>query len=212
MEKSKKFELLNQFIQALELKPQEAIEFFKMQSAGVIANKNLLEPGMFYYADQTFSKKLIPNKIVSGVVGYVEKNRALVVALNEEKLPWSDGLFSVGETKNLFEGKEATRLLAKVFRFGVKKEAALWCFKFRGNGIIQGDAFLSSTHEWDNLSVNLEVINNSLGLLKAPLLKGIYWSSNEDDSYSAMVMRLDDLSKYQCRKDVELFVRPMFWV
>lgn len=218
MEKSKKFELLLQFVQALELKPQEIVELFKAKEKGFIANKTLFEPGMFYYANQTFSKELIPGQVVSGIVGYVEKNRALVVGLDEIKLPWSNSWLWINATKDLFEGKEATRLIVEQSLLqNLKTEAAQWCYGFANNGVKQGEAFLLSLREWESLLANKNVVNAALKILSAPLLDGCYWSSTEfhefhGDSCRAWAIRIKDSRCLPHLKTDELSVRLMFWV
>lgn len=213
MEKSKKFELLLQFVQTLELKPQEVVELFKAKEKGFIANKALFEPGMFYYANQTFSKELIAGQVVSGIVGLVEKSRALVVGLDEIKLPWSNSWLWIDAAKDLFDGKEATRLTVKQsLRQNLKTEAAQWCHYFANNGVKQGEAFLLSLHEWEGVLANKDVINAALKVLSAPLLDGCYWSSTENDSYKTWAVRIEDSRCFARLKTDELSVRLMFWV
>ncbi len=215
MEKSKKFELLLQFVQTLELRPQEVVELFKAKEKGFIANKALFEPGMFYYANQTFSKELIAGQVVSGIVGLVEKSRTLVVGLDETKLPWSNSWLWVEPTRDLFDGKEATRLsVAQSVRQNLKTEAAQWCYEYDKNGVQQGEAFLPSIHEWDGLLANKYVINEALRVLSAPLLDGCYWSATEVRSHPnrAWKIRVKDGCKFDCSKTDEFSVRPVFWV
>ena len=49
--------------------------------------------GMFYYAkDKSFSEQLLPNKQVSGVVGYVDEtgHHGLIVTLDQYRYQWAD--------------------------------------------------------------------------------------------------------------------------
>lgn len=186
MKKSKKFELLLQFVQTLELKPQEVVELFKAKEKGFIANKTLFEPGMFYYANQTFSKELIAGQIVSGIVGFVEKSRALVVGLDERKMSFEE----------------------------FREEAIRWCYEYNKNGVQRGEAFLPSLQNWDFLLSQKEAINRALKVLSVPLLDGCYWSSTEvqRNSDRAWAIRVGDGKHLDCLKRDEFSVRPVFWV
>ena len=112
MEKLEKFEFVFRYAQRLRLKPQEMGEYFlsKAKEPSFVPNP-LVNVGQFCYDDKTFSTDLIEQKTVSGIVSYVERKRALIVGLRSIELPWSSDFLQVCETRNLTDGKEATRLI-----------------------------------------------------------------------------------------------------
>lgn len=144
--------------------------------------------GMFYYAeDNLFSKKILANKLISGVVFYVDKNQhGLIIALNQEKLPWSSqrDKFDLPAKMN---GSENTTLIVDALQNSNKKaEAVEYCANYSQNGIQKGQAFLPSLDELKLIGHNFDRINKSLSkICGADLLveDGYYWSSTECKKY-----------------------------
>ena len=100
--------------------------------------------GMFYYAeDKSFSEELIPNKTVSGVVGYVDETgvHGLIVLLHQKLLFWANaGLFF--DMPNGLSGKENTRLILNVAKDNwIAAEAAEYCVEYAVDGVKTGEAF-----------------------------------------------------------------------
>ena len=174
-----------------------------------------IEVGMFYYnEDKTFSKTLIENKQVSGVVAFVDiaRKHGLVVLLREANLQWSNYKFPVGMYEVL-SGKENTQLIlteAKIL--GIKADAAEYCANYAYDGIKTGEAFFPSKEELDEVYKNKDAINFSLGMIKgAQLLKNdFYGTSSEYDSSYAWCQNFGD-GKVFCnyKMDNNICVRPM---
>ena len=169
--------------------------------------------GMFYYEDNTFSFKRIADKVVSGIVVYVEASRALIVCLKEKRLVWSTDSVAIYLNRKELDGYKATQnILKEISTCHQKAEAAKWCAEFAQNGVKQGEAFLPSTYELIKISDNKERINKALKELDLVSLSGLYWSSNEADETSAVLVRLADAQKQVFLKArVGGFVRPVFW-
>ena len=140
--------------------------------------------GMFYYAeDKSFSEELIPNKTVSGVVGYVDETgvHGLIVLLHQKLLFWANaGLFF--DMPNGLSGKENTRLILNVAKDNwIAAEAAEYCAEYAVDGVKTGEAFLPSIDELKSLYGNKTLINAKLALIKGADLFNdwYYWSSSE---------------------------------
>lgn len=140
--------------------------------------------GMFYYAeDKSFSEELIPNKTVTGVVGYVDKagEHGLIVLLHQKLLFWANaGLFF--DMPNGLSGKENTRLILNVAKDNwITAEAAEYCAEYAVDGVKAGEAFLPSLDELKSLYGNKILINAKLALIKGADLFSdwYYWSSSE---------------------------------
>ena len=104
---------------------------------------------MFYYAEgHVFSKKILGNKQVSGVVAYVDDNQhGLIVTLDQEKLPWSSQRDQFGLSAKM-KGLENTTLIVDALKNSSKKaEAVEYCATYEQNGIQKGQAFLPSLDE-----------------------------------------------------------------
>lgn len=226
MEKQKNLELVFNYAQNLGLSPKEVLTFFAAkaeENASFMVQNNVnskggLEKvlpcsGMFYYEDNTFSFKRIANKVVSGIVVYVEASRALIVCLEEKRLVWSTDSVAIYLNRKELSGYEATQnILKEISSCHQKAEAAKWCAEFAQNGVKQGEAFLPSTYELIKISDNRERINKALKELDLVSLSGLYWSSNEANETSAILVRLADAQKQVFPKDrVGGFVRPVFW-
>ncbi len=187
----KKKEKLEQFYlqaQKLGLSPQEVDEYFlsKDVKAPAIVQEYQTPakvlPGMYVYADGLISAELIADRQVKAVVGYVEGKTVYAVCLKERYLPWSSGYLEVEASRNKTRGKEATAMILV---------AAQWSYDYAEDGVIQGEAFLSSLTELEKLFANKAAINASLKALGAALLEGWYWSSTENDILSAWLFDMN---------------------
>ena len=179
------------------------------------AESGKIKVGMFYYAvDKTFSKELILDKQVSGVVAWVTRDgcHGLVVLLHERMLPWSSDDLFVGLPQGL-NGKENTRLiLEKACLENKKVEAAEYCAKYAFYGIKAGEAFLPSQKELQRVFDNALSINMSLAKIEnAELLRSVeYWSSCENGERSALALSfLDETICHYSRYIGSLGVRPV---
>ena len=147
-----------------------------------------ISAGMFYYAESlVFSKKILGNKQVSGVVAYVDDNQhGLIVALNQEKLPWSSQRDKFDLPAKI-KGLENTTLIVDALKNSSKKaEAVEYCATYEQNGIQKGQAFLPSLDELKLIEANFDRINKSLlKICGADLLDkdSYYWSSSECKKY-----------------------------
>ena len=82
--------------------------------------------GMFYYAeDKSFSEQLLPNKQVSGVVGYVDETgqHGLIVTLYQYRYQWADEYTHDADDYYVPQGatsKQRTSIVWYVFQQGLK--------------------------------------------------------------------------------------------
>lgn len=173
-------------IQALYEVAKNPQAFALKDTEPVKAESGLIDVGMYYYAeDKTFSKALLANKIVSGVVGSVDETyqHGLVALLHQ-------GYYSLmdGELKIFFperaNGKENTDFILRVAQHGkIKANAAQYCVDYAFDGIKAGEAFLPSKYELAAIGRNYQLINDKLVLIDdADLLpRGNYFSSSMDN-------------------------------
>ena len=214
MEKLEKFEFVFRYAQRLGLKPQEMGEYFlsKAKEPSFVPNP-LVNVGQFCYDDKTFSTDLIEQKTVSGIVSYVERKRALIVGLRSIELPWSSDFLQVCETRNLTDGKKATRLiLEKAAEKNLKAEAAQWCFDFNQDGVQKGEAFLASLQELRKISHGIIKINGALVALNASPMSYWYWSSTESTDNRACSLSATGVLTNDRKNQMFHFVRPVYWV
>lgn len=223
--KEEKLKQVLHYAQSLGLTPEEVLKYFdahiKADETSVfsqnsnVENKTLLPcSGMFCYEDNSFSFELRNDKTVKGIVVYVEGTRFLAVCLEEKRLPWSTVALKVELNHKELDGAKATRnILAAVKDSHSKAEAAEWCYTFAQNGVKSGEAFLPSTYELIKLSDNKERVNNALKKLNLVGLSGWYWSANEKDEDTAILVRLSDARESVfSKRHIGGFVRPVVWV
>lgn len=211
MEKIHTLEQLKQKAQKLGLTPKEIVEAFLLKDVfdetcpqsmqlKYIAPRTVL-PGMYIYADGLISSELIFGRQVKAVVTFVEGNVVYGFCLEEEKMPWGeyDGdidsikeYFSVPETTEMQSGKEATqKILEAASKQQRKAYAAQWCHDYIYGGVLSGEAFLPSFYELKKVFDNIDAVNASFDCLKAPLLKGYYYASNEVYDSDARVLCME---------------------
>ncbi len=143
-----------------------------------IKRASKIKPGMFVYADGLISKKLILDRQIKAVVGYVENNIAYAVCLHQTHLPWSSRHIKIKAMKNTTDGKKSTlKILKDAQKIRRKAEAAQWCYDYAQNGVQRGEAYLPSVVEWEKFYNNKAAVNISLEKLNAVELCGPYWSS-----------------------------------
>ena len=149
------------------------------------AESGKIKVGMFYYAeDKSFSEKLISNKNVSGVVGYVDESgeHGLIVLLHQLELQWLNQRLSVG-LSDVLSGKENTLLILDFAgKQGLMAEAVEYCTEYSYDGVEIGEAFLPSIDELKRFYENRQLINDKLALTKGVDLfnNKYYWSSSEN--------------------------------
>ena len=149
------------------------------------AESGKIKVGMFYYAeDESFSEELIPNKNVSGVVGYVDESgeHGLIVLLHQLELQWLNQRLSVG-LSDVLSGKENTLIILEFAgKQGLMAEAVEYCTEYSYDGVEIGEAFLPSIDELKRLYENKQLINDKLALTKGVDLfnNKYYWSSSEN--------------------------------
>ena len=149
------------------------------------AESGKIKVGMFYYAeDKSFSEELIPNKNVSGVVGYVDESgeHGLIVLLHQLELQWLNQRLSV-VLSDVLSGKENTLLILDFAgKQGLMAEAVEYCTEYSYDGVEIGEAFLPSIDELKRLYENKQLINDKLALTKGVDLfnNKYYWSSSEN--------------------------------
>ncbi len=172
-----------------------------------------VKPGMFCYEDRTFSEELVTGKTVSGIVGYVEAHRALVVCLHEKKLPWSSSGLMVFDIRLVRNGKAATEKILKAMQNSDSlSEAALWCVEYHQDGVNKGEAFLPFDDELQKLSEHYFTINRALKCLKMPEMDGWHWSSRECNFGEVWKVRMYNGHAWYEDKTALRHVRPVFWV
>ena len=120
-----------------------------------IKRASKIKPGMFVYADGLISKKLILDRQIKAVVGYVENNIAYAVCLHQTYLPWSSRYIKIKAMKNTTDGKKSTlKILKDAQKIWRKAEAAQWCYDYAQNGVQRGEAYLPSVVEWEKFYNN----------------------------------------------------------
>ena len=213
MNKENKLKQLYLCAQRYGLTSKDVVDYFIEQQAKQTVSQNLPEIGMLCYADNTFSFELDNNKIVKGVVGYVENTRALVVCLQEIELPWSSSFLKKVDTQNFSDGKSATKKILQVASKSKQKaEAAQWRFDFEQNGVTKGEAFLPSLRELECLALGRKRINETFALLQVNLLSKWYWSSNTYSDDYVWIYGMTSGYKNGGYKFDSYMVRPVFWV
>ena len=82
---------------------------------------------MFVAPDNRIYRGMPEGGPVSGVVGFVDGDKALALCLTERSYPWSSSCISVPETRTMTSGLEAThKILETAWKEGKKAEAAEW--------------------------------------------------------------------------------------
>ena len=197
MEKEEKLQKLFALAKELELTPDDIIKgvkgynsisescLSKIVETEIVPSCQKKKVGMFYYAeDKSFSEELIPNKNVSGVVGYVDESgeHGLIVLLHQLELQWLNQRLSVG-LSDVLSGKENTLLILDFAgKQGLMAEAVEYCTEYDYDGVKIGEAFLPSIDELKRLYENKQLINDKLALTKGVDLfnNKYYWSSSEN--------------------------------
>ena len=171
-------------------------------------------PGMFVYVDGLIYPEIIKGRQIKAVVGSVNGSDVLAVCLREICLPWSSDLLEVKMTQTMTDGREATNKILEISRKKRQKaEAAQWCNNYAQDGVKQGEAFLPSINELEELFANEDVINASLKVLEMPVLSGWHWSSAELDSYHSWKFSMRNGSRIDDHKyHGNLYVRPVISV
>ena len=221
--KEEKFKQVLHYAQSLGLTPQELFNYMVAEKQAncltepvVVQQSKITHPcsGMFCYEDNSFSFELKENTTVKGVIVCVERTRFLAVCLEEKRLPWSTAALKVELNHKELDGAVATQNILTVAKDShVKAEAAEWCHTFAQNGVKSGEAFLPSIYELIKMSDNKERINKALKRLNLVGLSGWYWSANEKDDDTAILVRLSDARENVfSKRHIGGFVRPAFWV
>ena len=206
------------YVRKLRL-PLEAVAAYLLDMKDIVFeySENIF-PGMYVYVDNTFGSKIIPERQIKAVVGYVEGGTVYAVCLREENLPWSSEGLRVPEAQDLTDGATATqRILECAEEQKRKADAAQWCFDYDYDGVKKGEAFLPSVVELMKLGCDTYVINSALSDLKVKPFRGDYLSSTEfeEDIDTVLVAKL---GRYQvrygwpesgCDKAALYNVRPM---
>ena len=170
-------------------------------------------PGMLVYNDGSITAEFLPQGKVKGVIGYVEGQKALVVSLVQESLPWSSDFLNIESLREIADGQEATFLLIGEEKKQHKKaEAARWCFESCEARVKNSVGFLPSINELKKLFVNLSLVNHSLKMLNVPELKGSYWVSTEFDEKYAYSLDMGAFLITHYFKNLSCYVRPVFWI
>ena len=171
--------------------------------------ERLIDVGMFYYAkDRAFSKQLLPNKQVSGVVGYVDETgqHGLIVTLHQKYQTWADpsleystpvpSVFYLGiggwiQTRAFLQYLKRAENRKRYLKHAslVSKQITLhYCLQYNRDGIRTREAFVPSAEEMRLIKENMDKINASLFLIDgADLLHDArYWTSRGDDCDSSV--------------------------
>ncbi len=221
--KQEKFKQVLRYAQNLGLTPQEVFNYMVAEKqlghwaeSAPQPTKNNQFPcsGMFCFEDNSCSFELEGEKNVKGIVVYVSGKKALLVCLAEIRLPWSTNDVSVALNQKELDGAKATQnILAAAKDCRLKAEAAEWCHAFAQNGVKSGEAFLPSVYEMIKISDNKERINEALKKLNLVSLSGWYWTSNESDQTTAVLVRVSDARENVfSKRHMGGFVRPAVWV
>lgn len=170
-------------------------------------------PGMFVYNDGTITAEVLPQGKVKGVIGYVDGQKALAVSLGQTSLPWSSDCLNIKALQEITDGQEATFLLIGEAKKQKKKiEAARWCFDACDARVNNSVGFLPSLEELKKLFANKALINFSLNMVNAPVLKGYYWASTEFDWNYAYGLDFSSFLTVHYIKNLSCHVRSVFWI
>ena len=223
MEKNEKLKALAAVAEGFGLTAEEAAAYFgkisvcsdKTEEVSVQSEEAVLPdvvcPGMYYYSDRTISAEVIPEKQISGVVGWVDESgrHGLVLGLQEAELPWSSVYLKPGTFKK--SGKENTRLILEAARRQNKKAAAAeWCAAYAFDGVRVGEAFLPSKDELVKIFRNLDSVQEALEEIKQPQLEEYDWYRSSSEYYTsgnAWVVRPSDGYMDDYGKDNDYRVR-----
>ena len=176
-----------------------------------------VEPGMFYYADGLIFPELIKDNQVSAIVGCVDKNHGLAIALRETVLSWSSDWLNVKMPLEL-SGKEATSLILKTAKEKQENaEAAEWCAEYAFDGIKAGTGFMPNKEELKRIFGNRKTLRESFALLNSGGLSGnclqedaFYWSSSEYDySYAGIAWGVRPSDGYMNYYATKGYSRPV---
>ncbi len=143
--------------------------------------------GMVYYAaDKSFSKDIIPGRQPSGFVAYVDESgkHGLICCLRAARKPWSSDDLFVDLPPNL-NGKDNTRLILEAAdKQGKKAEAAAYCANYAFDGVKAGEAFLANKEEAEKISRNFSLLRKKLKNVGIKI-SNLQWSSSEATSMYA---------------------------
>ncbi len=143
--------------------------------------------GAIYYSDGTFSTELNPKKNAVGIVAYMNGNRRLVIAFDEQSKLW--GGYAVNEAcltdygssdnaKTDFNGLMNTLCLVNAGN----RPAAEYCNSYKpvSSGAGSIGWYLPAAGELNGISSNYNAINSALQKLsKTKLSTDYYWTSSE---------------------------------
>lgn len=174
-----------------------------------------VRPGMFVAPDNRIYRGMPEGGPVSGVVGFVDGDKALALCLTERSYPWSSSCISVPETRTMTSGLAATRKILETARkLGKKAEAAEWCANYPG--IKAAEVFLPSIFELKRLLSCQYIINRSLDMLGGGVhlldARHPYLSSNEESSCYVRTSQDPEKKNETYVPFVSFVVRPVFWV
>lgn len=182
--------------------------------------------GMRFYADHTFSEKNEADKTLSGIVGYVEQNRALIVCLRSRECAWANHYFNVPSLKHETDGEQATKLIIKQAKKQSILTAAEWCYNYDFDGVKKGQAFLPSESEFLKVLQNRIDVDKALdslptdkifqfgGYVKVSRLDRFNWTTEERNIFSVCPIDVEGRCIGLLDKKIGfgVYVRPMFWV
>lgn len=145
------------------------------------------EVGDIYYADGTWSDRIIIGKTPIGVVSYVSSDRRLVLALEEKGLAWSDENRDIpcidnNLNTNDFNGKANTQCIMNQ-KGSHKYPSVEYCNSYNPGG--NGKWYLPALGELNLSCANTSVINKTLAKLNKTILGNNSYSNRSSSERSS---------------------------
>ena len=207
METKEKLEKLERVMVDLGLTKEEIINWLGLKG---LQGAIIARPGMYYYADGTFSEKIMPYKQISGVIGWVDKTgkHGLVLGLREIKAKWAEDM-PIGKIPES-DGKKNTHLiLEQAKKHGINAEAAKWCAAYTFDGIKLGQAFLPNKDELKKIFANISTVCKALAPIAPLKMSEWYWSSSVGNNNFIWVLSPNGLI-LTCTMSKNLMTRCVF--
>ena len=181
-----KFEFLEETIKQLGLSRQEVVNYFTepQSSQSVAIDISLVEPGMFWYDDNTFSYERLTSKKIKAVVELVENGviygdltASELSDIKEQKLPWDD----------------AKRFIEEFSYPCQENEKIVWY----------------DIGQLEKVYSTYELVKQAFYRVGKPFRKGYYWSSTETSSTNALVLHFLSGDRWYYLKYGSDYVRPV---
>ena len=145
------------------------------------------EPGLIYYSDGTFSKKVLSGKTPVGIIAYVDGYQSFLISLDETSTKWKESgaeteicnaaWYNTSSMEKEMNGLLNTMCL--VSDSSTNYPAAQHCVNLKPASSGEGSKgwYLPSLGQLKVAGENVDAVNEALEKLGKPLLSGVYSSS-----------------------------------